>query len=69
MAYDTDFDPSVTIGQANVGAVAGTTSTFTSTASSAGMINGKYVTDARLAGSHERLMALVGDLVAQEHKH
>jgi thiol:disulfide interchange protein DsbA len=33
------------------------------------VINGKYVTDARLAGSQERLMALVGDLVAQEHKH
>jgi thiol:disulfide interchange protein DsbA len=33
------------------------------------VINGKYVTDARLAGSHERLMALVGDLVALEHKH
>jgi thiol:disulfide interchange protein DsbA len=32
------------------------------------VINGKYVTDARLAGSHERLMALVGDLVALEHK-
>jgi thiol:disulfide interchange protein DsbA len=33
------------------------------------VINGKYVTDARLAGSHERLIALVGDLVALEHKH
>jgi thiol:disulfide interchange protein DsbA len=33
------------------------------------VVNGKYVTDARLAGSHERLMALVGDLVALEHKH
>jgi len=33
------------------------------------VINGKYLTDARLAGSHERLMALVGDLVALEHKH
>jgi thiol:disulfide interchange protein DsbA len=33
------------------------------------VINGKYVTDVRLAGSQERLMALVGDLVAQEHKH
>jgi thiol:disulfide interchange protein DsbA len=33
------------------------------------VINGKYVADARLAGSPERLMALVGDLVAQEHKH
>jgi protein dithiol oxidoreductase (disulfide-forming) len=33
------------------------------------VVNGKYVTDARLAGSGERLMALVGDLVALEHKH
>jgi thiol:disulfide interchange protein DsbA len=33
------------------------------------VINGKYVADARLAGSPERLMALVGDLVALEHKH
>jgi thiol:disulfide interchange protein DsbA len=33
------------------------------------VVNGKYLTDARLAGSHERLMALVGDLVALEHKH
>jgi thiol:disulfide interchange protein DsbA len=33
------------------------------------VVNGKYVTDARLAGSAERLMALVGDLVALEHKH
>jgi protein dithiol oxidoreductase (disulfide-forming) len=33
------------------------------------VINGKYVTDARLAGSHERLITLVGDLVALEHKH
>jgi thiol:disulfide interchange protein DsbA len=32
------------------------------------VINGKYVTDVRLAGSQERLMALVGDLVALEHK-
>jgi protein dithiol oxidoreductase (disulfide-forming) len=32
------------------------------------VVNGKYLTDARLAGSHERLMALVGDLVALEHK-
>ncbi len=33
------------------------------------VVNGKYLTDARLAGSHERLMSLVGDLVALEHKH
>jgi hypothetical protein len=44
MAVNTDFDPSVTLNLANVGAVAGTTSTFTSTAASAGLINGKFVT-------------------------
>jgi thiol:disulfide interchange protein DsbA len=33
------------------------------------VINGKYVADVRTAGSPERLMALVGDLVALEHKH
>ena len=33
------------------------------------VINGKYVTDVRLAGSQERLMALVSDLVALDHKH
>ena len=33
------------------------------------VINGKYVTDVRSAGSPERLLALVGDLSAQEHKH
>lgn len=33
------------------------------------VINGKYVADVRTAGSPERLMALVGDLAAQEHKH
>jgi protein dithiol oxidoreductase (disulfide-forming) len=33
------------------------------------VVNGKYLTDVRLAGSQERLMALVGDLVALEHKH
>jgi protein dithiol oxidoreductase (disulfide-forming) len=32
------------------------------------VINGKYITDVRTAGSPERLMALVGDLAAQEHK-
>jgi thiol:disulfide interchange protein DsbA len=32
------------------------------------VINGKYITDVRIAGSQERLMALVGDLVTQEHK-
>jgi hypothetical protein len=44
MAYDTDFDPSVTLNLVNCGAVAGTTSTFTSTASTSGLINGKFVT-------------------------
>ena len=33
------------------------------------VINGKYVADVRSAGSPERLMSLVGDLAAQEHKH
>jgi thiol:disulfide interchange protein DsbA len=33
------------------------------------VINGKYVADVRTAGSPERLMSLVGDLAAQEHKH
>ena len=33
------------------------------------VINGKYVADVRTAGSPERLMALVGDLATQEHKH
>ena len=33
------------------------------------VVNGKYIADVRSAGSPERLMALVGDLAAQEHKH
>ena len=33
------------------------------------VINGKYVADVRTAGSPERLISLVGDLAAQEHKH
>ena len=33
------------------------------------VINGKYVADVRTAGTPERLMSLVGDLAAQEHKH
>jgi protein dithiol oxidoreductase (disulfide-forming) len=33
------------------------------------VINGKFITDVRTAGSPEHLMALVGDLAAQEHKH
>ena len=44
MPYGMDSDPSVTINFVNCGAVAGTTSTFTSTASTAGIINGKFVT-------------------------
>jgi protein dithiol oxidoreductase (disulfide-forming) len=33
------------------------------------VINGKYVTDVQMAGGPERLMALINDLCAQEHKH
>jgi protein dithiol oxidoreductase (disulfide-forming) len=33
------------------------------------VINGKYIADVRSAGSPEKLMALVADLAAQEHKH
>jgi thiol:disulfide interchange protein DsbA len=33
------------------------------------VVNGKYVADVASAGSPERLMQLVGDLAAQEHKH
>jgi thiol:disulfide interchange protein DsbA len=33
------------------------------------VINGKYLADVGTAGSPERLMALVSDLAAQEHKH
>ena len=33
------------------------------------VINGKYIADVRTAGSPERLIALVGDLAAQEHRH
>ncbi len=33
------------------------------------VVNGKYIADVASAGSPERLMALVADLVAQEHKH
>ena len=33
------------------------------------VVNGKYIADVRSAGSPERLMALVSDLAAQEHKH
>jgi protein dithiol oxidoreductase (disulfide-forming) len=33
------------------------------------VINGKYIADVGSAGGPEKLMALVGDLAAQEHKH
>jgi thiol:disulfide interchange protein DsbA len=33
------------------------------------IVNGKYVIDVRSAGSPERLLSLVDDLAAQEHKH
>jgi thiol:disulfide interchange protein DsbA len=33
------------------------------------VINGKYVADVRSAGAPERLLSLVDDLAAQEHKH
>jgi len=33
------------------------------------VINGKFVADVRSADGPERLMSLVGDLAAQEHKH
>jgi hypothetical protein len=44
MAVTTDFDPSFTINFVNSAAVAGTTSTYTSTVTTAGVINGKFVT-------------------------
>jgi protein dithiol oxidoreductase (disulfide-forming) len=33
------------------------------------VVNGKYVTDVTMAGSPDRLMSLLSDLAAQEHKH
>ncbi len=33
------------------------------------VVNGKYITDVGAAGSPDRLMSLLGDLAAQEHKH
>lgn len=33
------------------------------------VVNGKYIADVRSADGPERLIALVGDLAAQEHKH
>jgi protein dithiol oxidoreductase (disulfide-forming) len=33
------------------------------------VVNGKYITDVNMSGSPDRLMSLLGDLAAQEHKH
>jgi thiol:disulfide interchange protein DsbA len=33
------------------------------------VVNGKYITDVMMAGSPERLVSLLSDLAAQEHKH
>ena len=44
MAVATDFDPSFTINFVNCAMVAGTTSTYTTTVTTAGVINGKFVT-------------------------
>lgn len=33
------------------------------------VVNGKYITDVNMSGSPDRLMSLLGDLTAQEHKH
>jgi thiol:disulfide interchange protein DsbA len=33
------------------------------------VVNGKYITDVNLSGGPDRLMSLLGDLAAQEHKH
>jgi thiol:disulfide interchange protein DsbA len=33
------------------------------------VLNGKYVTDVTMAGSPEKLMSMLNDLAAQEHKH
>ena len=33
------------------------------------VVNGKYVTDVTMAGGPEKLMSLLSDLTAQEHKH
>jgi hypothetical protein len=42
MGYETDFDPSITMSVGNVGAVAGTGASFTSTVASQAVINGKF---------------------------
>jgi hypothetical protein len=44
MANAMDFDPSITMNLASAAAVAGTTSTFTSTVTTVGVINGKFMT-------------------------
>ena len=44
MSVATDFDPSFTINLVSCAMVAGTTSTYTTTVTTAGMINGKFVT-------------------------
>lgn len=44
MASNTDFDPSITINLVSAAMVAGTTSTYTTTVTTAGVINGKFVT-------------------------
>jgi thiol:disulfide interchange protein DsbA len=33
------------------------------------VVNGKYITDVTMAGGPDRLMSLLNDLAAQEHKH
>jgi thiol:disulfide interchange protein DsbA len=33
------------------------------------VVNGKYVADVHTADGPERLITLIGDLAAQEHKH
>jgi hypothetical protein len=44
MAYNTDFDASVTMNLVSAAMVAGTTSTYTTTVTTAGVINGKFMT-------------------------
>lgn len=44
MAVTTDFDPSFTLNLVSAAMVAGTTSTYTTTVTTAGCINGKFVT-------------------------
>lgn len=44
MATNTDFDASVTLNLVSAAMVAGTTSTYTTTVTTAGLINGKFVT-------------------------